>query len=200
MVGMVNKPKRKGTAAETAVVSFLQSAGFPYAERLALQGGKDRGDITGIPGIVVEVKNEAEYALSSWLQECRVEVENAKADFGFVAAKPRGVGTTRTDQWYAIMNHHPFRELFHQAWKFSEDTIDVWFQDMRPGFINRDLAGALKLARGHQVDSACTHSCVRIAPKGIKDPNMYYVVTTLGQMSDLLVRAGYGRRDDRAGA
>jgi len=151
-------------------------------------------------GIVVEVKAENVYTLSSWLQECRVEVENAKADFGFVAAKPRGVGNTRVDQWYAVMNHGAFRALFHQAWKFSDDVIDVWFQDMRPGFINRDLAGGLKLTQGHQLDSGLTHSCVRIAPKGVEDPSMYYVVTTLGQMADLLVRAGYGRRDDPAGA
>ena len=197
---MVNKPKQKGTAAETAVVSFLQSAGFPHAERLALQGGKDRGDITGIPGIVVEVKNEAQYTLSSWLTECRIEVDNARADFGFVAAKPRGVGNTRIDQWYAIMNQGPWWDLVREARLNAPGDVMVWYQDMRPGFINRDLAGALKLAQGHQLDSVSTHSCVRIAPKGVKDPNMYYVVTTLAQMSDLLVRAGYGRRDDPAGA
>jgi hypothetical protein len=196
---MVNKPKAKGTAAESAVVSYLRTAGFPMCERLALQGGKDRGDVTGIPGIVVEVKAENVYTLSSWLQECRVEVENAKADFGFVAAKPRGVGNTRTDQWYAVMNLKPWQLLLDEASKECPGCVRVWMQDMRPGFINRDLAGALKLAQGHQLDSGFTHSCVRIAPKGVEDPSMYYVVTTLAQMGDLLVRAGYGRRDDPAG-
>jgi len=194
---MVNRPKQKGTAAESAVVSFLRTQGFPYAERLALQGGKDRGDVTGIPGIVVEVKAENVYTLSSWLQECRVEVENAKADYGFVAAKPRGVGNTRVDQWYAVTNQLPWVDLLNAG---LVDLDQVWTHDMRPGFINRDLAGALKLAQGHQLDSRLTHSCVRIAPKGVEDPSMYYVVTTLGQMADLLVRAGYGRRDDPAGA
>lgn len=197
---MVNKPKRKGTAAESAVVSFLRTQGFPHAERLALQGGKDRGDITGIPGIVVEVKAEQQYTLSSWLTECRIEVENAKADFGFVAAKPRLVGTMNTASWYAIMNAGSFRDLFTQAWKYSPDLIEPWYQDMRPGFINRDLAGNVRLAHAHGLDAKTTHSCVRIAPKGVEDPTMFYVVTTLVQMSDLLVRAGYGRRDDSAGA
>lgn len=199
---MVNKPKQKGTAAESAVVSFLRTQGFPYAERLALQGGKDRGDVTGIPGIVIEVKAEQTYVLSSWLAECRVEVENARAEYGFVAAKPRMVGAMNTRSWYAIMNLGPFERLWRQALRFDQELCDgcLWTQVMRPGFINRELAMMLRLAQEHAVDANCTHSCVRIAPKGVEDPNMYYVVTTLGQMSDLLVRAGYGRRDDPAGA
>lgn len=196
---MVNKPKRKGTAAESAVVSFLRTQGFPHAERLALQGGKDRGDVTGIPGIVVEVKAEQTYLLSSWLQECRVEVANAEADFGFVAAKPRMVGGMNVKSWFAIMNQGPFIDLWHQAKEGSPDVPTLWPHNMRPGFINRDLASNVKLAQAQAVDADCTHSCVRIAPKGVDDPNMYYVVTTLVQMSDLLVRAGYGRRDDPVG-
>lgn len=197
---MVNKPKAKGTAAESAVVSFLQSAGFPHAERLALQGGKDRGDITGIPGIVVEVKNCQEYTFSAWLGECQAETENAKADFGFVVAKPRMVGTTRTGQWYALMRLSWFAALVDTARRESGDPLAVWTQDMSGNSISTHIARNLKLALAHQVDAKVTHSCVRIAPKGVKDPNMFYVVTTLEQMSDLLVRAGYGRRDDRTGA
>lgn len=191
---MVNKSKAKGTAAESAVVAYLRTAGFRHAERLALQGAYDRGDITGIPGIVVEVKAEQTYTLSSWLQECRTEVENAKADFGFVAAKPRMVGSMNVKSWYAIMNQGPFTDLVLQGKLATGDShIWVWTHDMRPGFINRDLASNLRLAIAHGADAGTSHSCVRIAPKGVDDPNMYYVVTTLAQMSDLLVRAGYGR-------
>lgn len=191
---MVNIPKRKGTAAESAVVSFLRTQGFPHAERLALQGGKDRGDITGIPGIVVEVKAEQTYTLSAWLQECRVEVENARADFGFVAAKPRMVGSMNVKSWYAIMNQKAWWDLIQPL----GGDVTVWVHNMRPGFINRELASNVKLTQVQGVEAGASHSCVRIAPKGVDDPSMYYVVTTLGQMSDLLVRAGYGRRDDPA--
>jgi len=197
---MVNKSKIKGTAAESAVVSFLRTRGFPHAERLALQGALDRGDITGIPGICVEVKNESEYTLAGWLKELRAEVENSKADFGFVAAKPKAVGFTRVGQWYAIMNHGSWRTLLALVDPERVGVLSVWTHDMRPGFINRELASNVKLAQAQAKDASCTHSCVRIAPKGVEDPSMYYVVTTLEQMSDLLVRAGYGRRDDRAGA
>lgn len=192
---MVNKPKQKGTAAESAVVSFLRTVGFPYAERLALQGGKDRGDITGIPGIVVEVKACQEYTFSSWLAEAEVERDNAKADFGFVVAKPRLVGTARTGQWYALMYEGWWQALLHEA-----AVVQVWTQEMSGNSISTMIGKTLKLAQGHAEQAGSTHSCVRIAPKGVKDSNLYYVVTTLEQMADLLVRAGYGRRDDQAGA
>jgi len=59
----VSKSKQKGTAAETAVVRYLRSLNFqhagpafPNAERRALSGGKDMGDIAGIPDTVIEVK------------------------------------------------------------------------------------------------------------------------------------------------
>ena len=53
---MTGRPKDIGTAAETAVVRFLRDNGFPLAERRALHGSTDRGDITGTPGLVWEVK------------------------------------------------------------------------------------------------------------------------------------------------
>lgn len=196
---MVNRPKQKGTAGESAVVSFLRTAGFPYAERLALQGGKDRGDITGIPGIVIEVKAVQEYAFNTWLREARVERDNAGADFGIVVAKPRMVGTARTGQWYALMYAYDYLALLSQASKESGD-LAVWTREAKGNRISTTVGRDLVMAELDRISSGASHSCVRIAPNGVKDPSMYYVVTTLAQMSDLLVRAGYGRRDDRAGA
>lgn len=192
---MVNKPKQKGTAAESAVVSFLRTAGFPYAERLALQGGKDRGDITGVPGIVFEVKAVQEYAFSAWLTEARVERDNAGADFGMVIAKPRLVGTGKTGQWYALMYSFDYLALVSEAVKKTQKDIPIWKRDMSGSSISTLIGRELKLAQAHAAEAGTHHSCVLITPKGAKDPSMYYVVTTLGQMSDLLVDAGYGRRD-----
>jgi hypothetical protein len=197
---VVNKPKARGTAAESAVVKYLNENGFRYAERLALQGGKDRGDITGIPGVVIEVKAVQEYAFNQWLTEARVERDNAGADFGLVVAKPRLVGTTKTGQWYALMYAFDYLALVSQASKNSKKDIPVWKKDMSGSSISTVIGRELKLAQAHAAEAGTYHSCVLITPKGVKDPSMYYVVTTLGQMSGLLVDAGYGRRDDPPGA
>ena len=53
---MTNRPKAIGTAAETAVVRYLAAHGFPNAERRALHGATDLGDITGTPSLCWEVK------------------------------------------------------------------------------------------------------------------------------------------------
>lgn len=197
---MVNKPKIKGTAGESAVVAYLRTAGFPYVERLALQGGKDRGDITGIPGIVIEVKAVQEYAFNGWLNEARVERDNAAADFGIVVAKPRMVGTARVARWYGLMYAYDYLALLSQASKYSKRDIKVWTREAKGNSYTTTVGRDLMMAELDKIASGATHSCVRIAPKGVKDTSLYYVVTTLEQVADLLVMAGYGRRDDAAGA
>jgi Holliday junction resolvase len=102
----VTKAKAKGTAAETAVVKYLREHGFPYAERRALHGTADMGDITGCGPVVFEVKNHKQLDLAGWIKELEVEMTNAKVDTGAVIAKKRG--TTNCGDWYAVM---PLRVL-----------------------------------------------------------------------------------------
>jgi hypothetical protein len=98
---VANPSKRRGTAAETAVVEYLRRRGWPHAERRALAGNKDRGDIAGIAGVVCEVKSTKTLDLSGWLREVETEKANADAHLGFVVAKKRG--TTDPDGWYAVL-------------------------------------------------------------------------------------------------
>ncbi|GAB7039723.1 MULTISPECIES: hypothetical protein [Catenuloplanes] len=81
---------RKGTAWETAIVRFLNDNGVPHAERRAKNGMKDRGDIAGIPGVVIEAKNERAIALASYLAEAEAERINDGADLGVAWVKRRG--------------------------------------------------------------------------------------------------------------
>ena len=83
----MSKSKQKGTAFETAVVRYLAANGFPYAERAPLAGNKDRGDITGTPGLVWECKNHKALALAEWSDETFAEMVNAKADYGILVVK-----------------------------------------------------------------------------------------------------------------
>ena len=105
----MSKQKQKGTAAETAVVNWLKSKGRKHVERRSLNGTNDRGDIAGIPGVVIEVKNHARMALSEWVDEMLVEVLNDKADTGIVIHKRKG--TTNVGQWYATMTVEQWWEL-----------------------------------------------------------------------------------------
>jgi hypothetical protein len=86
----MSRSKAKGTAAETAVVRAYIAAGAVYAERRALSGVLDRGDVAGVPGIVTEVKNVSRDGLPGWLDEAEAERVNAGADLGVVWHKRRG--------------------------------------------------------------------------------------------------------------
>ena len=79
--------KRKGTAWERAVVEFLRARGAVHAERRALAGARDRGDVAGIPGVVIECKAAKRYELAEWIRELEAETVNAGAEWGFLAVK-----------------------------------------------------------------------------------------------------------------
>jgi hypothetical protein len=103
------RSKDIGTDAERAVVRFLQENGFPHAERRALRGTHDAGDITGTPGVAWEVKggDKAKTAsdglIEQWIEETRNETENADADVGVLVVQRKGVGPANAGRWWAII-------------------------------------------------------------------------------------------------
>lgn len=107
---MTNKSKGIGTAAESAVVRYLLASGFPHAERRALHGKLDQGDITGTPGLCIEVK-AGEMAkslypqlLTEWIKETEVERINSRANVGLLVIQRRGFGMTRVGYWWAVLS------------------------------------------------------------------------------------------------
>lgn len=106
---MANRSKAKGTSAESAIVAYLRANGFPWAERRALAGIADKGDVGGIPGVVVEAKDCVRVELAKWLDEATVEKANAGAQVGFVWFKRRG--TTDPGKWFVLMSGEQVVEL-----------------------------------------------------------------------------------------
>lgn len=106
---MVNKPKAIGTSAESAVVKAAIPLGFPLAERLALHGENDLGDVRLAPWVHLEVKGgkAAEQAsdaqIEAWMLETERELTNAKALAGALVLKRKGVGATRAHLWWAYV-------------------------------------------------------------------------------------------------
>ena len=82
----MSRSKDKGTAAEREVVKYLKDY-WPAAERRALSGNKDKGDVAGIPGVVVEVKAAERQQLAAWKRETLAEMGNAEADLCLLVVK-----------------------------------------------------------------------------------------------------------------
>ena len=106
---MTSPQKRKGSAAELAVAKWLNRLGWTQAERSRAGWTDDRGDIDGMPGVVIEVKNCKTLSIPAWLRELEVEMKNAKAWTGTVIAKRKG--STDPADWYAIMPASVWAEL-----------------------------------------------------------------------------------------
>jgi hypothetical protein len=98
----MSKAKQKGTAAETALVNWLRVNGYELAERRALTGRADRGDIAGLPNVVIEVKSGARLEIPAWLVETETERINDGALAGYLVVKPKGVGAANVGKWWVI--------------------------------------------------------------------------------------------------
>ncbi|HEY3546255.1 MAG TPA: hypothetical protein VGK17_09200 [Propionicimonas sp.] len=103
----MNRPKAIGTAAETAVVRAARRLGFPNAERRALRGRHDVGDILLCPGVVLEVKggqaarSASDGQVSAWLAETERERVNAHAAAAVLVTQRAGVGEPNAERWTA---------------------------------------------------------------------------------------------------
>lgn len=107
--------RAKGTLGENGLVDYLVDHGFPHAERRALHGINDKGDVTGTIGLAWEVKNVRKYNIPGWLRETAIETENAKADYGFLIVKPNGIGAKNVDKWWAILTVADLVKLVREA-------------------------------------------------------------------------------------
>lgn len=76
---MSTKSKARGTDTETKVVRYLIENGFPKAERRALKGVEDQGDVTGIEGLCIEIKGDRSNKVSAWKAETVKEAAHARA-------------------------------------------------------------------------------------------------------------------------
>lgn len=115
---MSNPSKKKGTAAETAVVHHARGHGFPWADRQPLRGNRDAGDITLAPGVIAEVKNHAlptghptPGQLDEWMRQTILEQNIAGADVGILIVKRRG--TRDVGRWHAYVTAWTLAEIVH---------------------------------------------------------------------------------------
>jgi hypothetical protein len=105
---MANPSKKKGTAFETAVVDYLRANGFPFAERRALRGTMDAGDVAGIVGWTLELKNCRALDLGPWMTEAHHEAANDGASRFAVIHKRRQHSTAEA---FVTMPLRLFAEL-----------------------------------------------------------------------------------------
>lgn len=125
------RPRDVGTAAESAVVRVLRDNGFPHAERRALRGNLDCGDVTGTPGVCWEVKGgdaarrASDGQVAAWLAETERERVNARADVGVLVVARAGIGLANAGRWWAVLRLDPLQLLIDRGGYTPEHLQDA---------------------------------------------------------------------------
>ena len=109
---MSSAAKAKGSGAERDVVKYLKQW-FPYVDRRLAGATLDKGDVSGIPGVTIEIKNHAKMDLAGWLTELATEMANDKAWTGVVWHKRKGRGSP--EDWYCTMPGYVYVDLLRRA-------------------------------------------------------------------------------------
>lgn len=110
---MTNTARSRGTAWNTAIVDYLIQQGWPHAERRALNGNQDKGDVSGVIGVMIEAKAEKRLSLAEYIEETLVEQANAGARVGVAWIKRRGKASA--GDGYVVMTGAQFTELLKEA-------------------------------------------------------------------------------------
>lgn len=99
--------RRKGNAAEVAVVNALKARGVDAMTSRNARGGSQGGEdvICDLP-ISIEVKSQARDALASWLDQARAQADDSKGAVVHKRARKADAG-----EWFVTLQFSDFIEL-----------------------------------------------------------------------------------------
>lgn len=116
---MPNPNKIKGDRFEAILRDYFRTAGFFRAAKTKAGYERDAGDIhldplVGIgPGVICQAKNVATPRWSEWLAGLEKQITEARAEYGFIAWKRRGIA--KPEQQLAVMPMDQFVRLLRDA-------------------------------------------------------------------------------------
>jgi hypothetical protein len=101
------KPKDKGTRAESDVVAWAKKHGFYKASRLVLHGSGDVGDVHLAEGVMIQVKDgyterkePTDYQVGTWLAQVDKQTRAGEWDYGLLVHKRYGKADPDSWRWY----------------------------------------------------------------------------------------------------
>lgn len=106
---------KKGPKFEADIVGWFKDNGWPFAHRLGQQGRYDKGDVGGIPGVCLQLKNQVRMELGSWVKDAEEQCGNAAAEVFAVVHKRKGKGDPA--EQYVTMPLRVFAWLLRRAFR-----------------------------------------------------------------------------------
>ncbi|HET7386887.1 MAG TPA: hypothetical protein VFJ19_09530 [Nocardioidaceae bacterium] len=102
--------RRRGADTQRHVAGYLRTHGWRFAEPVG--AGSPGADITGVPGLAVEVKARRGLDLPGWLRQA---ARNAAGRVPLLVVRPDGFGPATVDDWPVTLRLADAVELLHAA-------------------------------------------------------------------------------------
>ena len=103
--------RRRGAETQRIVAETWRGDGWPYAEPVG--AGAPGRDLTGTPGIAVEIKGRRDLDLTAFLRQAKSHCRDGEVPVCVV--RPDGYGPATVDDWPVILPHSVLRRLLRRA-------------------------------------------------------------------------------------
>ena len=107
--------KHRGFRTQRVVAQHLAARGWPFAESTG--AGRSGSDITGVPGLAIEVKARADFNPMAWVRQACLN-----DGLPLVTFRPNGMGEATVATWPVIIRMNDLIDLLHQA-GYGDDTL-----------------------------------------------------------------------------
>ena len=105
--------RQRGSETQTTVAAWFKVNGWLYAEPVG--AGRGGTDVTGLPGLLCEVKARRDLNLPTWLRQHALGDGVYRPHLPFIVHRPDGYGPERVASWPVTMRLDDFTSLLHEA-------------------------------------------------------------------------------------
>lgn len=109
---MTQARKHRGYRSQKVVADWLVQHGWPFAESTG--AGRSGSDVTGVPGLHIEVKARRAFSPLAWLRQTGKEAETT-AGLPFVVFRCDGQGEANVGEWGCLLRLDDMTRLLHDA-------------------------------------------------------------------------------------
>jgi hypothetical protein len=106
---MTQHRKHRGYQSQRLVADYLRDNGWPYAESAG--AGRSGSDVTGVPGLDIEVKARRHLDLMATLRQQAERYDG----MAFAVIRPDGYGPASIADWPAVLPLNRIVELLREA-------------------------------------------------------------------------------------
>lgn len=103
--------KHRGYASQRIVADYLSAHGFPYAESTG--AGRSGSDITGVPGLDIEVKARRGFNPAAAMKQQAERAEDTLLPFAVLRLDGQGPGSIA--DWPVVIRFAPFVDILRDA-------------------------------------------------------------------------------------